>query len=348
MKIKELMDSLQKDDAGSARPAHDPIVTDNESAEGSDNEKVVYIENSRLEEDGEGLNESQNQQLMATGTQWADSFMGDILVELGRINAKDVESVLEYQREKGLYFGEAAIELKLVEESDILHALSSQFGYTYNKNEHSLSKNLTMAYSPFGEQAEVFRSVRGQLINNWLTHERKTLAVTSPGSGEGRSYVAANLALAFAQQGRSTLLIDADLRSPSQDKIFNITSRVGLSMLLSGRAQMSDLDVLPSQVSSFKFLSVLGCGAVPPNPSELLGNGVLPLILRELEKYFDVIILDSPSGVYHADIIATASVTKSALIVAKSGYTRLDETKRLKQTIADAGAEVIGAVLNQF
>jgi len=340
MKIKNLMDHLNNEsDARRGTPA-----AEGDSSSLRD-EKVTYIENARVETVAE---QAERKSLLVSGTQWANQSMGDILIELGKLNIEDVGRIIDYQREKGLYFGEAAIELKLVDQDDILQALSTQFGYTYNQAEERLSKDMVMAYSPFGEQAEEFRSIRSQLLSNWYSIDRKTLAIVSPESGEGRSYIAANLALAFSQLGRSTLLIDADLRAPSQHEIFRFSRRIGLSMLLAGRIRLEDMDDLPDQISSFQHLSVLGCGAVPPNPGELLSQERFPLILRELKKYYDVIILDTPPATYAADVRSIAEVACSVLLVTRSGRSKMDKAKELMNMMREVKANVVGAVLNQF
>jgi hypothetical protein len=105
--------------------------------------------------------------------------MGEILLSQGKLDVAGVNRVVDYQREKGLYFGEAAIELKLVKQDDILRALSSQFGYSYGNDEPS-SKEMVMASAPFSEVAEEFRSIRAHLLNEWLSPSRKTLAIVSP------------------------------------------------------------------------------------------------------------------------------------------------------------------------
>ena len=342
MKIKTLMDFLNKD---SAEPCSEPDYRVNARPSSSVEEKVIYIENARLETDRE---QSERKDLLASSTQWADQSMGDILIDLGKLGSEDVDRIISHQRDKGLYFGEAAVELDLVDQEDILQALSIQFGYTYDRNEESLSKKMVMAYSPFGEQAEEFRAIRSQLLNNWLQPEQKTLAIVSPESKEGRSYIAANLALAFSQLGRPTLLIDADLRSPQQHTMFNFTRRVGLSMLLAGRVRVEDLDVLPDQISNFQHLWVLGCGAVPPNPVELLSKGTFSFILKEVKKYFDVIIIDTPPASYRADVLSIASVAGSALLVARGGQSKIEDTKNLTSVLTAARVNVVGAVLNQY
>ena len=343
MKIKKLMDFLNKDSPETSGEQDGRL--DDADDVSSPGEKVIYIDNARLETDRDP---SQGRELLASGTQWADQCMGDILIDMGRLDRDDIDQIVNCQRKKGLYFGEAAVKLKLVDQEDILQALSTQFGYTYDRSEEVLSKEMVMAYSPFCEQAEEFRTIRAQLLNSWLLPERKTLAIVSPGSKEGRSYVAANLALAFSQLGRQTLLIDADLRAPRQHDIFSFTRRVGLSMLLAGRIRMEDLDVLPNQISNFQHLSVLGCGAVPPNPVELLSKNTFSLILRELKKYFDVVIIDTPPATYQADVMSIASIAGSALVVARGGTTRMDDTKKLIGLLTQSDVNITGAILNQF
>lgn len=343
MKIKTFMDYLNKESAASSdKPA---ARRNSESEKRSGSEKVIYIENAKLETVGD---QAQRNELLAGGTQWADQCMGEILVDLGKLGDADVNRIIALQQDKGLYFGEAAVELGLVTQDDILQALSTQFGYTYSPSLDKLSTELIMASSPFGKQAEEFRAIRGQLLSRWLQPEQKTLAVVSPETGEGRSYVAANLALAFSQSGHSTLLIDADMRAPQQHKLFSMTRRIGFSMLLAGRVKAEDLDALPDQISTFQKLSVLGCGAVPPNPAELLNRNAFALIMRELKKYFDVIIFDTPPATYMADVIAIASVAESSLVVTRCGHSKIDEVKSLMSLLAQAKCNVVGSVLNEY
>ncbi len=312
----------------------------------SDDENVIYIENPSLETVSEQL---ESKEILRGGTNWTDQSMGELLVASGKLRNIDVDQIINFQREKGIYFGEAAVALELVSPDDILKALSSQFGYTYGQGDDELSEEKVMASLPFSERAEEFRSIREQLANNWLNQDQKVLAVVSPDSKEGRSYVAANLAMAFSQTGRSTMLIDANLRSPRQHEIFdNKSSRIGLSMLLAGRLTVDDLDVLPESISTFQYLSVLGCGAVPPNPAELLGNGRFELILQQLKKYYDIIIIDTPPASYKADVMSIAAVAGSALLVTRSGFSKMENTTSLVSMLKQVETNVVGAVLNQF
>ncbi len=342
MKIKNLMEFLNKNSEDPQPSPEDRPSAPREIPQQDDN--IVYIENSRLET---VAGDSSGKDILAGGTQWVDAYMGDILISLGCLDQSSINKIIDYQREKGLYFGEAGVELGLLTKDDILKALSRQFGYSYAGADAAASKEMVMASAPFSEVAEEFRAIRAQLLNDWLTDERKTLAIVSPGAQEGRSYFAANIALSFSQLGKATLLIDADLRTPRQHDIFGVAGRVGLSPLLAGRVKMEELDSLPDNVSSFPHLSVLSCGPVPPNPTELLSNDKFARIVRRLEEYFDVIIVDTPAATYKADVLAITSVAGSALLMARRGYSRLDEMKALRKTLEKARALPVGAVINQ-
>src|SRR5258708_24756687 len=166
-----------------------------------------------------------------------DGRLGSILVEEGKLGAGGIEQVLELQRIEGLRFGEAAVRLGLVAADDLRGAVAKQYGFPHLlPGSGSVSRELVVAYEPFHPRAEELRALRTQLLIRWSNAEvrHRMLAVVSPGFGEGRSYVAANLAVVFSQLGERTLLIDADLRTPRQHRIFNIPHRIGLSSVLCG------------------------------------------------------------------------------------------------------------------
>src|SRR5687768_7368336 len=194
--------------------------------------------------------------------------LGAILIDEGKLSSSDAEQVLKRQRELGWRFGEAAIELNLITDSDLRQALAKQYEFPYLvSGPDGVSKELVAAWDPFHPVVEELRTVRTQLLIRWFNPAagRRTLAITSPVAREGRSFIAANLAVSFSQLGQRTLLIDADFRSPRQQGIFNIADRFGLSSVLCGRSDLSA--AVP--VSGFAGLSVLPAGPLPPNPLEL-------------------------------------------------------------------------------
>src|SRR5438552_6732065 len=208
---------------------------------------------------------------VASGAPRANRSIGAILMDSGALSPEDAERILLFQKENGLRFGEAAIRLGLLTEADIQFALSRQFSYAYLRaagDKKPLSDELVAAYQPFSPRVEQLRAIRSQLMLRWFdkAEQRQVLTVIGTENGEGRSYLAANLAVVFSQLGERTLLIDADMRTPRQHRIFNIPDRIGLSAVLSGRAGRGAMVPVPA----FGTLSLLPAGACPPNPQELL------------------------------------------------------------------------------
>lgn len=273
--------------------------------------------------------------------------IGTILIHAGRLTLENAESILYLQREKGLRFGDAAIQLGLLTPADIDFALARQFDYPYLiHGESKVSESVINAYAPFSPQGQTFSALRSQLILRWFDNDtRKALAIISAGRSEGRSYVAANLAVSFSQLGQRTLLIDADMRNPAQHALFGVDNRNGLSAMVSGRGgSESVIQVVPG----LPGLSVLPAGAQPPNPLELLARPLFPRLLADLALQFDVILLDTPSTSECADAQTIAVRAGAAIIVARKNTTRMWHVRGISDTVAHASATVIGTVLNDF
>lgn len=292
------------------------------------------------------LQEAKSNRASARPTQSAGRSIGAILIDTGRLNAENAERILRLQKEKGLRFGDAAIELGLLKGDDIRFALASQFDYPYlPADDQSLSAELVAAYQPFSPIVEQLRALRSQLMLRWFDtdSEHKSLAIVSPDHGEGRSFVAANLAVVFSQLGERTLLIDADLRNPRQQTLFKLGNTPGLSAMLSGRAGAEAVVRIPSLLG----LSVLPAGIVPPNPQELLGRAAFIEALYALGRDFDVIIIDTPAGHDYADAQTIAARAGAALMVARKHLSSLPVIAQLGRTLQQSGATVVGSVLNE-
>src|SRR4051812_48905375 len=193
--------------------------------------------------------------------------LGEILRLSGKISELDIGRVIVLQREGNLRFGEAARKMGLVTRKDVELALARQFEYPHVQDRESrLSPLLVSAYDPFGARADIIRGLRSELSLRWFAEHGKAMTVLSPRKDCGSSIIAANLAIAFSQLGESTLLIDADLRNPTQHELFGIGDGDGLSSVLAGRAQIaSSLNA----VEGFDHLALLCAGITPPNPHEL-------------------------------------------------------------------------------
>jgi len=274
--------------------------------------------------------------------------IGEIIQEANNLSPSQIEQILAYQRENGVRFGEAAVALGLANSDDVLWALAQQFHYPYaNEGKSTLNPELIVASKPFTEQAEAFRAIRSHLIMKIYSEEgpRPALAVISPNSGDGKTYFAANLAVAFCQLPGRTLLIDADMRNPRLHALFNLTNRGGgLSSILSGRAASKVIQSVPELPSLF----VLPVGATPPNPLELLERPALGLLLRELKTKFDRIIVDTPAASLGTDGAVIAAKCGAALLVTRQDQTRLQAVQQLTRVIAMGPARMVGAVVNEY
>jgi receptor protein-tyrosine kinase len=248
--------------------------------------------------------------------------IGEILVESGRLKAEHTGKILAEQKARGLPFGSTAVSLGLVTQGDVDLALARQFGYPcLSPESRALDRSLVAAFDPFGATAEHLRVLRSQLTLRWLKTQsaRKTLAVTGVGRGEGRSFVAANLAVLFAQGGARTLLIDADLRHPALHSLFRVSARSGLSSLLAGRVPIEAVIPVPELGELF----LLPAGPIPPNPQELLGKPMFAERLRRLEKFFDLVIVDTTAATGGADGQIVAAAAGAALLVVRQHATAL-------------------------
>lgn len=273
--------------------------------------------------------------------------IGIALLDTGKINAQQATQILHYQKEHGLRFGEAAIRLGLACETDINRILALQFDYPYlQRDEGALSPELIAAYAPFSTEVENLRGLRSQLMVRWLDKDAGTnaLAIVSAGRGEGRSWLAANLAVVFSQLGEHTLLVDADLRHSRQHRLFGLENRDGLSTLLSDRAN----DGVVSRVPKFRDLSVLTAGPTPPNPQELICCSTFQSLINHWNREYDVIIIDTPSMNHSADAQAIAGRAMGALVVARQDKTRHVDLVKLQETLNAADAKLVGAVVNQI
>lgn len=276
-----------------------------------------------------------------------DRRIGSILAAQGKLGPQDIERVLQLQQSQGSRFGEAALRVGLITKEDLQSALAKQYDFPHLlPGTGGISNEIIVAYEPFHPRAEELRALRTQLSIRWSNAgvRHRVLAIASPGPGEGRSYVAANLAAVFSQLGERTLLIDADLRAPRQHRIFDVPDRIGLSAVLAGRADRSAVVPVPQ----FGTLSLLPAGARPPNPQELLSRRALAGLLQELRTEFDVIFIDTPPATRYADAQSVAFQAGSAMVLARKDRTRLADTAGVVRQLSDTGARIVGTVLNAF
>lgn len=279
------------------------------------------------------------------GATSSDRRIGKILMETGKITNHDALNILLTQRELGLRFGDAALRLGILTTAEIAEALSTQFECAHlAKGAGGFSDELVSTYQPKSKTAEFLRMVRTQLLIRWFTPEQRTLAIVSPGKGEGRSYLTANLAALFSQLGEKTLLIDADLHNPRQHEIFNLPNRMGLTSVL---AELEDFDSAVQPLPLLKNLSVLSSGPFPPNPAELLSRPGFTALLANVSTNYDVILIDTSPAGQHAEVQNIAVRARGALMIARRHHTPAAAAQNLVGSLTDCGVEVVGSVLNE-
>jgi len=276
----------------------------------------------------------------------ASRTIGAILMDAGLLSAEDAEQILRLQRQNNLRFGEAAIRLGLLTEADIQYALARQFDYAYLRmsDRRAVSEEVVAAYQPFSAQTEQMRAIRGQLMLRWfdLSEQRQTLAIIGSQRGEGRSWLAANLAVVFAQLGERTLLIDADMRNPRQHELFMLQNKSGLSTLLAHRSREEAI----VRITDLVGLSVLPAGPVPPNPSELLNRPAFEELLAHARSSYDVVLIDTPSLSAGDDAAMIAVRAGAVVALARSRQTRVAAFNDIVAGLSSAGVAVVGSVLN--
>ncbi len=189
--------------------------------------------------------------------------------------------------------------------------------------------------------AEAYRTLRTNVQFSAAGRHSCAILVTSSGPAEGKSTTAANLGIAFANMGKRTLLIDADLRRPVLHRAFNLDKHCGLTKLL-----QSGLGGDHFQTTGIGHLYVLTSGALPLNPSEMLGSNKMRTLLMELKQHFDVILLDSPPVIAVTDALLLAAHVDGVLLVVKAGDSHLEFVKRSMEMLHGVKARLLGAVLN--
>ena len=274
--------------------------------------------------------------------------IGDILRGAQDLSDEQIDAILARQSEANMRFGEAAVDLKLVEPEDIRWALAQQFNYPFLlEGQMARYPELVCATDPFSAQAEAVRDLRSQLMSSFPSGQRTPIAIVSPDEGDGKSFLAANLAVAFGQLEGRAVLVDAALRSPRQHVNFRLeadTSTSGLGSVLAGQRVQS----LIRGVADVGNVWVVPAGSVPPNPLELLQSSAFRPLLQELGKSFDQVVVDTTAASRGADARMVAMACGTAILVARKGRTALEGLHKLHRSLERVNVNIVGVVLNDF
>lgn len=205
----------------------------------------------------------------------------------------------------------------------------------------SAKSQLVTLTEPRGPASEAYRTLRTNIQFSSLDKPLRTILVTGVEAGEGKSTTLANLAVVMAQGGKRVCAVDCDLRRPTLHKVFGLASEPGLTTAILDR---SSADI--RQKTSVDGLTLVACGPLPPNPSELLGSQRFQEMLGELAKDADVVLLDAPPIVAVSDAAVLASKVDGVILVVNAGKTKRDLATRARSLLEKANANILGVVLN--
>lgn len=192
--------------------------------------------------------------------------------------------------------------------------------------------------------AEQIRTVRANIKFAMKDKGCKTLLFTSSSIGEGKSTIASNIAISFAQDGKKILLVDADLRKPTIHYTFNKPVSPGLTNLLMSNWGLSDI----LKDSGVIGLDLITCGPMPSNPAELLGSSSLDKFLKETISLYDLVIFDAPPLLSVADAQILSAKCDGTILVIGSGTTEKRNLYKVKEVLEASNAHVLGLILNYF
>ncbi len=239
--------------------------------------------------------------------------MGDAFIRAKKLTAEQVNNVVRIQNERGLLFGEAAVKLGYLSSAEIEDVLEKQFNFNspLGRRGTQIASSLAIVHSPYSEEAEGIRRLRSQIVSKVGEGQQIALTILSPLKREGKSHVAASLAVAFAQLNIPTMLIDANLRAPTLHKLFGIPNQTGLSTMLARRSPKTIDQTHPVMPN----LWVLSSGPPPPNPLEILSPPNFSSLLARFSSEINVFIIDTPAATIWADGETIARQTGFALMV---------------------------------
>lgn len=295
----------------------------------------------------------------------ADEELSRTLVLLNRLSQEAIERINEIMSSLHVRFAEAAVQSGAVSQQEIAEAqewmskralgrpgglIEEMLQRTARKRDVILwehdqlepSAELALAHQPNHPYSEAVRTLRTELLLR-CRGTRGIIALLSPCPGDGRSRLAAELAVAFAQLERRTLLVDADLRKPSLHRLFATNNDMGLAQALTngGRHNFHGISRLPE-------MALITSGEVPQNPLELLSGRGFERALGEWRRNFEFVILDTPPMTRFSDAVATAAVAGNVLLLGRAEATRFKDLKEVCRNLAAAHCRVLGAVINRF
>lgn len=211
------------------------------------------------------------------------------------------------------------------------------------KQTHTSKKGRLIAHTaPNSKVSEQYRAIRTNLQFSSVTRKDRTIIITSPGFGEGKTTITANLAVSIAQQSEKVLVIDADLRKPTIHTIFKMENTVGLTNILAGKVTLEEA-VNQTEIGR---LHILTSGPVPFNPAELLSLPAMQTLIGKAMEQYDVILFDSPPILEVTDTNILANQCDGVLLVLSCNHTVNEAAVEAKRILSFTKGRLLGAILN--
>ena len=207
-----------------------------------------------------------------------------------------------------------------------------------------LERRLITHEEPISPISEAYRGLRTSLMYT-KKGNKGSLMVSSPGPGEGKTTTIINLAITYANLGKKTILIDADLRKPVIHKVFKGENKIGLTHYLSGTETSLDSIIEPSEIDN---LDLIYNGAIPPNPSELLGSATMREMLEKLKVRYDIILFDAPPLLAVTDSVVLSSLTDQFILLVRFGSTTKESIDLSLNALFQINTELTGVVFNDL
>ena len=204
------------------------------------------------------------------------------------------------------------------------------------------SRGQRVHLEPSSHAAEAYRTIRTAVYFGVPLGQGKTILITSPSPGEGKSTLTSNLAIAMAQAGQRTIIIDCDFRKPSQHAIFEVKNENGVSSILAGTAALKDA----IRRTTIDNLDILPCGEIPPNPSEMLNSSAFADVLAQAAQSYDRILIDSPPVLPFADARVLGAMCDITLLVLWAEKSTRRFAEEACESLRGVGARILGAVVN--
>lgn len=206
---------------------------------------------------------------------------------------------------------------------------------------HQIRGTILNTNPPFAV-VEAYKSLRYNIKFVLSTKNKNSFVISSPYSGDGKSTVLANIAISIAQNNERVLLIDMDLRRPTQHRMFRIRNKAGVSNIIGDRQPIEK--VIHKDV--IKNLDILTSGAIPPNPSEMTSSNKAKEIIKWAEENYDYVLIDAPPVNVVSDALALADLTAGVVLVARVGQTHKEDLQKAVENVQFVNSELLGVILN--